>query len=507
MTTQYDHAIVYTDGSHTTSPVGSGSGIHAYMWNGNIFPEEGGFRITDTVVMTRDGYKTGPVDAVKKLPAPPDNVQVSECVVPVPKEFFSDVGELVAFINVFRDAPFRAKRYTIYSDSSYVVNAVTMWMDNWKKKGWRRGDGTPIANLELVKEISAILDECKEQGIAVHVKKIKAHAGHYGNEKADELARRGSAISALNDGTMYHPYWSTEENLEALVEEDESLKIKGLSDYPAICTCKFCYAMVGEEIPSTTLDNGEQWNYMLAGNHAKNKDDLVYVGKMVPDTQFAVLFTKGGWENIYALANAHSTQAWSDVPLSRQYNPIALINNEFVKRKIFVAASANGIPADQMYFSEDRNVWFFDKLAISRLLRPALLSYRVIDIRDEMAGHMSEILNGNPGYVLNDITDKLFDEKGKPVKDFYRNVDKSFTEHVKFADSDKKVSVILSRAIDIPSRTEINRIKEPEGRWYVVTWRPEERYIRYGVVYLGKEYNGLWCGYYSAYRILREEEL
>ncbi|ORS95780.1 hypothetical protein, partial [Escherichia coli] len=96
---------------------------------------------------------------------------------------------------------------------------------------------------------------------------------------------------------------------------------------------------------------------------------------------------------------------------------------------------------------------------------------------------------------------------GKPKKDFYRNVDKGFDVTIHIPGSKNKVKAILTRGIDVPTRTEINRLKEPEGRFYVAVRRPERQYIEYALVYIGEKYHGLWCGYYSNKRILTDKEL
>lgn len=160
-----------------------------------------------------------------------------------------------------------------------------------------------------------------------------------------------------------------------------------------------------------------------------------------------------------------------------------------------------------MHFSEDKNLWMFEDLSITRILRPALLSYRCIAIRDELAGWLRDAMEQKNSVVLNDITDMLYDEKGKPKKDFYRNVDKGFDVTIHIPGSKNKVKAILTRGIDVPTRTEINRLKEPEGRFYVAVRRPERQYIEYALVYIGEKYHGLWCGYYSNKRILTDKEL
>lgn len=500
-----DVAVIYTDGSHTESPKGSGAGIHGYLFNNGDLEDSQAYShpgVSERI--TTVGYKKVPQDV--KCPELPDTVQFVDAVIPVPKEFYSDVGELIAFITLFENAPFRAKNYIIYVDASYVVNTFNEWIDGWHKRGWVRADGTPLANKELIVRIWEIKQQMKKEGRGVKVIKIKGHSGHYGNDRADELARKGSAITATNDGVPYQPYWSKDE-LPASAEPEPIAAGMNLAAYPPICTVKYCYPLVNEDHPTVKVKD-ETFHYMFGGNHAKNKDDLVFIGKMIPDAHFSVMFTKQPWDNIYTIVNNHAALAWKDTPKMRQYDPIGVVNNEFVKRKKFVDVAGDGLPADKMHFSgEDSNVWFFEDLAISRMLRPPLLSYRALDIRDELATTLRDVLHQEKGYVLNDITDLLFDDKGKPVKEYYRSVDKSITLKIDFPMGKRPVSVILTRGIDIPSRTEINRIKEPEGRYYIAVCRPEKYYIRYFLIYIGKEYHGLWCAYYANRRILREEEV
>ena len=41
----------------------------------------------------------------------------------------------------------------ILCDSKYVINSVTQWMAGWKRKGWKKGDGKPVLNVEIMKAL------------------------------------------------------------------------------------------------------------------------------------------------------------------------------------------------------------------------------------------------------------------------------------------------------------------------------------------------------------------
>ncbi len=107
-------------------------------------------------------------------------------------------GELKAVLELFRATAHRDDDLLILCDSQYVINSVTKWMRGWKAKGWRKADGKPVMNLELLQEIDAELS-----GRKYRFEWVKGHANHPLNEAADERARaaaeafqRGTAVSA-----------------------------------------------------------------------------------------------------------------------------------------------------------------------------------------------------------------------------------------------------------------------------------------------------------------------
>lgn len=81
----------------------------------------------------------------------------------------------------------------ILCDSQYVINSVTQWMPGWKRRGWRKSDGKPVLNRELLE----LLDEAMT-GRNVNFEWVKGHAGHPLNEAADERAR--AAATAFQSG-------------------------------------------------------------------------------------------------------------------------------------------------------------------------------------------------------------------------------------------------------------------------------------------------------------------
>lgn len=74
----------------------------------------------------------------------------------------------------------------VYTDSRYVQQGISEWIVGWKAKGWRTANKKPVKNDDLWKELDALT-----QGHTISWYWVKGHAGHPGNERADELANEG----------------------------------------------------------------------------------------------------------------------------------------------------------------------------------------------------------------------------------------------------------------------------------------------------------------------------
>ncbi|HJO74532.1 MAG: ribonuclease HI [Rhodospirillales bacterium] len=71
----------------------------------------------------------------------------------------------------------------LYTDSKYVMQGITEWIDGWKRNGWRTAAKKPVKNKDLWQALDEALD-----GHDIGWHWVKGHAGHPENERADELA-------------------------------------------------------------------------------------------------------------------------------------------------------------------------------------------------------------------------------------------------------------------------------------------------------------------------------
>jgi ribonuclease HI len=90
--------------------------------------------------------------------------------------------ELTAAIEALR-ALKRPCRVDFYTDSEYLKRGITEWLENWRKRNWRRKGGK-LANVELWQALDA---ESEKHEIEWHW--VKGHAGHPENQRVDRMAR------------------------------------------------------------------------------------------------------------------------------------------------------------------------------------------------------------------------------------------------------------------------------------------------------------------------------
>ena len=90
--------------------------------------------------------------------------------------------ELTAAIEGLRTLKERCE-VEIITDSEYMKNGITQWIEGWKKRNWITSAKKPVLNRDLWEQLDA--------QVARHTTKwswTKGHASHEDNNRADELA-------------------------------------------------------------------------------------------------------------------------------------------------------------------------------------------------------------------------------------------------------------------------------------------------------------------------------
>jgi ribonuclease HI len=74
-------------------------------------------------------------------------------------------------------------RVTLTTDSQYVRQGITQWIDGWKRNGWMTSQKKPVKNKELWQRLDAAVAEHQVEWLWV-----KGHSGHRENEMVDQAA-------------------------------------------------------------------------------------------------------------------------------------------------------------------------------------------------------------------------------------------------------------------------------------------------------------------------------
>ena len=72
---------------------------------------------------------------------------------------------------------------TIYTDSNYVKNGITVWIKKWEKNGWKNSNKKTVKNKDLWSKLNELCQKNK-----VTWKWVKGHSSNEYNNLADELA-------------------------------------------------------------------------------------------------------------------------------------------------------------------------------------------------------------------------------------------------------------------------------------------------------------------------------
>jgi len=174
---------IYTDGACTGNPGPGGWGTVVYFDDGSVHEMGDSFQHTTNNKMEMQA-------AIAAL------------------EFFKLSGQ--------------TQLITLYTDSEYLINSITKWMPGWKKKGWKKSDGNPVQNQDLLE----ILDQLNSR--LIQWQHVRGHSGNIGNERCDAIARCFANGKTPNLQQLFLFPNSLYETLPKISEMSESL----VSDYP-----------------------------------------------------------------------------------------------------------------------------------------------------------------------------------------------------------------------------------------------------------------------------------
>tara|TARA_Y100001970_G_C13986064_1_gene725772 strand:- start:15 stop:461 length:447 start_codon:yes stop_codon:yes gene_type:complete len=81
------------------------------------------------------------------------------------------------------------KQIKIYTDSIYLKDGITVWINKWIENNWKTADKKNVKNVDLWKKLKELENLC-----SVEWHWIKGHSDNPMNELADSLAKKATPI-------------------------------------------------------------------------------------------------------------------------------------------------------------------------------------------------------------------------------------------------------------------------------------------------------------------------
>lgn len=181
----------------------------------------------------------------------------------------NNIGELTALERLL-EAVAPGTSVEVRMDSQYAMKAVTQWLPNWKRNGWKTSSGQPVANRELVERIDRLLADRD-----VTFRYVPAHRedGDHLNAIADQAASdaartQEAAGTALGSPDMPVPAPAAPSRHKAGAAGKRTAEGAGTgrapraikAKFPGSCPCGKPYA-AGDMITK----NGSRWGHQSCG--------------------------------------------------------------------------------------------------------------------------------------------------------------------------------------------------------------------------------------------------
>jgi ribonuclease HI len=103
--------------------------------------------------------------------------------------------ELSAAIAGLRSISDKDASVEVFTDSRYLINGITKWVEGWMRKGWITAAKTEVENRDLWEDLYEV-----SAGRRIGWNYVGGHSGIAGNERCDEIA---TAFADGKDARLY----------------------------------------------------------------------------------------------------------------------------------------------------------------------------------------------------------------------------------------------------------------------------------------------------------------
>lgn len=473
-------AIFYTDGGYRQQYKAGGWGVHGYTYVDEK-PTKGTGNAK--AIPTNNGY------AGETCKGDPVTIQhYIDGMGGVPDAVSNNATELEATTQALKWIAENGVHHAkIYTDSRYVTEGLSSWVEKWKRNGWKNAEGNPVNSKDLWVTASETLESVRLNGQVVDIQWIKGHAGHFGNEMADQYASIGNVLGRKRDDftqmKLSEPsgYWSKKTEYNRMLASGRWYFQTTDMNYKTEC--------------------GKTIYYI--GDHGSD-DEMT--GKAGPDNSMVVLYLHEPDEVLEGLRE----QA---MELDRRKFGAVMVGrlDNILNPTVYSEIAKNGTRFLD-WDTHRLDVVTAKRKHLLKEMSPAGLAYVQVDVLSSMQRRLDAYLESHPGIVVTEITDLLYDVESKKSvlsKKLKKDIVQT-TKHLTYETrySTKKVSEmtgqddpsIKTKAIrlilgqDLAKRNTLSSLASNDPKVFILTWRESDEAIRYATVIECNLGIGIWAG-------------
>lgn len=482
------HVVLYTDGGFLLDSKEGGAGAHGYIHIGKSTKQQ---NIQSKWTPTSNGY----VERNKEEEIPSvdivNYIDIIKGLTNVTSSSESELNAINMALKWLEDYPEKFETITIYTDSQNIVSGITGWINKWRKNGWKAGNGKPVKFAELWQEVDGRMTNVRKTS-ALSFEWIKGHAGHLGNEKADNLATRGLILKKNGDDEVYtiisdyQSYWNP----------PASVRPPRLLEAPRMYTSTFSNEEIVEGKPIIYYTGSHGAKGRLVEEHGKVYpcNYLAVIRMTEPDpvvTNMTELVrsmeaNRGGTQGTLITYNLQNMLA------ARFYSEALSEGLTFTERLSYpiMVSSSTGVPLAEEVVPIGRAFRLTDYCKVSEKL--------LNDIGDEKRINRQSILD----VFFEDVKKKNGELEKKIRKEINSGlksirVDATFsTNKNDFSKDTFSRKLLLIIGTDLPSRNTLSAIAKEIESLDLISWRESNNSIRYGTyIKLTTGEEGVWTKY------------
>lgn len=476
--TKPSKAIIYTDGGFERDYKVGGWGIHGYRYNEEP-PKKG--TGNPKAIPTKDGYvgnKDGAelvtlthyISGVGYVPNAKSCNQTELHAVKTALEYIQENG---------------IKHCTIFTDSKVTVQGLNKFVNTWRVNGWKNRDGDDLECVDLWKKTDELFTLLKQNEYFIDLLHIDGHSGHFGNEQADDWARKGNALGIRKVDYSFiteadgQGFWKTTHTPSKLLGTGRWYFSTNDLDYLS--------------------PEGHGIYYM--GN---NDGDDELTGKPMAENGQTILFLKEP-DPVLEMIRADAIEKDS----KRVGRLIIGRLDAICSGKIYDELHKYGVN----FLKPKRScldLTHSKKRPILVEKTPIGLGFNAIANLNHLEDYLNAFLKKEPFLIVTEITDLLYDKEVKKDKVVLKLSDK-VGPVTKFIDidfgyclkpgsavtgpDDPDIRSINARLIinrDLPRRSTLTDIADKNPRVFVVSWRVSDQVIRFASIVECEDGYGIW---------------